>query len=220
MTDQEVTNQVEKCDSFFSACAQFPDVEDGNLVPTEQFLEASRSIVKFVEFLGAVFSPVKSDINGNIGKLSKLQSENPESFAYLNNILDFEAKGSEGDQVSPVGTDALLWLKRAIEYIKIFLTLFVQDFDSKQNSSDLSSYFGFAYEATLKKHHNWFVQKIFSVCLHAAPGRSQLLKLLSSSEPVDEQVVFDGIKAYLTKLEKNIEAVHAMFDKVGFNYKS
>lgn len=181
--------------SFFAQCIQFAPV-DNELIATEPFLNASRDIVRFVEFLGTVFSPVKSDINGNITKLTAFVDEDRNKFQYLHQIVESERELIAASEFA-IGTDALLWLSRAIEYIKVFLTQFTQDYKlrllhrnnqtanaTKIKERDVSELFQLAYEATLKKYHGWFVQKIFSACLYAAPSRSQLLKLLSSTKGI------------------------------------
>ena len=215
--------------TFFGSCSQFPSVINDELIDTRQFLDASRGIVQFVEFLGTVFSPVKSDINGNITKLAAIYEKSPTDYEHLHNIIKSELELPEGE--FHIGTDALLWLTRAIEYIKVFLTLFVQDFDNNQNQKSLEQYFGFAYEATLKKYHGWFVQKIFGLCLKAAPGRDSLLKLLSRSaieednsitkaiDSQEELLIFNALKSYLVNLEKNIDTIHKIYTANNIDYR-
>mgnify|MGYP002717074270 FL=1 len=57
---------------FFETVVPFVDIDTDGLIDTERFLEASKCIVKFVEFFGITFKPVKNDIDGNINKLMNI----------------------------------------------------------------------------------------------------------------------------------------------------
>jgi len=118
-----------------------------------------------------------------------------------------------------VGTDALIWLSRALQYNLIFLSLLLSDFEEEKRNEDLSDYFSKAYEQSLKKFHNWFVQQICSLCLLSAPNRSSLLKYLSANkETIDERVLFSAIKEYLTALKANIDCIHKTFSDMNIDY--
>lgn len=57
---------------FFETVVPFVDIVSDGLIDTEQFLEASKCIVKFVDMFGIAFKPVKNDIDGNINKLMNI----------------------------------------------------------------------------------------------------------------------------------------------------
>jgi pleckstrin family protein A (phosphoinositide binding specific) protein 8 len=56
-------------------------------------------------------------------------------------------------------TDALLWLKRALMFIRVFLGQVLE------GQPSLSTCASTAYEQTLRKYHNFLVKGIFSVWL-------------------------------------------------------
>ena len=216
--------------TFFSSQPLFPDLKatDGHKIPTAEFLTASKGIVSFVNLLGSAFSPVSKDIKGNIDKLTKILIVNPDQFKYLSDILEDEkVKIPEGEL--KIGTDALLWLTRAIQYVCLFLVLLCQDYESNVKKPDLSAYLCTAYNTTLKKHHNWFVQKLFSVCLYAAPDRNSLVRMLVLS-PVghtktddknrndtmtDEDFLFFEMKQYVDLMKSNIETIVSLYKSHG-----
>lgn len=114
------------------------------------------------------------------------------------------------------GTDALLWLNRALVYNQIFLSLFIGDYEkAKENEQlpeDISCHFKTAYELTLKKHHGWLVQKIFYLCMMAVPSRKSMVDFLGYSklnlEPDEMQkLMTTNIQDYLKLLKQNTEAV-------------
>ncbi|RWS25784.1 Glycolipid transfer protein-like protein [Leptotrombidium deliense] len=204
-------NDCEK-KTLFSLYAQFEEVNNG-MIGTIQYLEASKGIVKFVEQLGTLFKPVRSDINGNIEKLTSIYNSNPNKYKTLNSIVEVESK-SIADGEFKIGTDALLWLTRALQYIHLFLTYFYEDYSKQVKNEDLSVHFKKAYEETLKMHHNWFVQQIFYLCLNAAPDRTSLIKLISiddNEDAVDEAMVFKEIEKNNQLLNANITAVRSLF---------
>lgn len=118
-----------------------------------------------------------------------------------------------------IGTDALQWLNRALVYNLLFLQNFLKEYQEALSdeaigslSEDLNNQFTLAYELSLKRHHNWFVQKIFSVCLMAAPSRSNLLTYLGymnfSLPPSDlKDLICRSMENYVKLLKSNTDAV-------------
>ncbi|KAH9421882.1 hypothetical protein DERP_002172 [Dermatophagoides pteronyssinus] len=212
---------------FFETVVPFVDIVSDGLIDTEQFLEASKCIVKFVDMFGIAFKPVKNDIDGNINKLMNIFDKDRSMFKHLNSIVKFE-KETLKDEDLHVGTDALTWLNRALIYNQIFLSLFLEDYkqaddgESLQNlSEDLTKHFDSAYELTLKKYHGWLVRKIFSCCLMAIPNRTDLLKYLgylnlNLSSIELRQVIIKSIDNYLKHLKSNTEAVSILLLAHGF----
>ncbi|KAG8195186.1 hypothetical protein JTE90_027930 [Oedothorax gibbosus] len=203
---------------LFSVCKQFPEVTDGK-IEVVPFLEASKEIVKFVEILGTVFSPVKNDISGNIEKLSKIHHSDEAKFSTLNGIVEHELPLERQHQI---GIDALLWLKRALEYVNVFLSCFAEDGKQPPCSENMSAFFHKAYEEKLKPFHGWIVQKVFGLIVIAAPSRSSLLKLLSGGkDPVPEEEIIKDIEQFLIGLNSNIDTINRLYvtHNLHFNHK-
>lgn len=194
---------------------RYPEINSEGNIDLFLFLEASRGIVKFVELLGTAFYPVKNDIHGNIEKLLKIHNEDKEKFKYVSNIIEYELDLKDEDKI---GIDALLWLKRALEYIQLFLTYFVEDYQEKKNTEDLTPYFRKAYELKLKQYHGWFIQQLFSLCIRVAPSRKDLIKLLATGlENFSEHDIMEDIQEFLISLNSNLDVIIAMYDKNGLN---
>ncbi|XP_065655962.1 pleckstrin homology domain-containing family A member 8 isoform X4 [Hydra vulgaris] len=108
---------------FGKAPAKFEDVQIGHhgLIPTKSFLEACRCILPVFDKLGATtFAPVKMDIQGNIKKIDAKYNTDTAAFEFLQNIV-FQEINSNEHNARNSATDALLWLKRALEFVCIFL---------------------------------------------------------------------------------------------------
>ncbi|GFY53463.1 glycolipid transfer protein [Trichonephila inaurata madagascariensis] len=200
---------------FFKEISKFPPVEDGKIefVP---FIEASKGIVKFVELLGTLFTPVRQDVQGNINKLSQIHSSDEKKFSTVNDIIEVEIK--EGK----LGIDALLWLKRALEFVHVFLFSVVEDSKNDSHNESLSSFFQKAYEETLKPFHGMLVQKLFGWMVLAGPSRKSLMILLSNGEdPAPEDEIIEEMDSYIQQLGSNISAINNIFEthNLVFNQK-
>jgi pleckstrin family protein A (phosphoinositide binding specific) protein 8 len=221
-----------KASNLFTRIPVFPDPIDGD-IDTQSFLSAAAGVKTFVHALGpTLFSPVTSDIGGNIDKVTAILESDKEKYKTLSAIISSE-KDMTGFRI---GTDAILWLTRACEFISLFLTFWIQDHETGVHSVDLCAYFKNAYEVTLKKYHNWLVQKIVFVVLSGAPDRQQLMDTIFSLPGDDghadgedrkqqiskqeEDQLFDDIKHHVHKLQANMDCVRKMFDAVGFDWKN
>ncbi|GIX78755.1 glycolipid transfer protein [Caerostris darwini] len=202
---------------FFKEISKFPSVED-EIIEFLPFIEACKGIVKFVELLGSIFTPVRHDIQGNIEKLSKIHLSDETKFSTINAIIKFEVENSE----SQIGIDALLWLKRALEFVHVFLTCFVDDSKQETCSENLSPFFHKAYEEKLKPYHGWIVQKLFGWMVLAAPSRKSLLLLLAGGEEsVENDAIFQEIETFLPGLGTNINVINKLYEtnNLVFNHK-
>lgn len=195
------------------------DHEDPN---TAQFLTASDGVREFLSSLGStLFSPVTSDIKGNIDKLNNFVDKNPECVT-LGDILRKEKKDF-GESLSiqeKVGSDALLWLTRALDFVLLFLSLWIQDNQSGVKAENLSKYFQTSYEMTLKPYHSWIVQKVVNVILTAAPSRSSILTSLKGTQSdVEDDEVFADLEVHVLLLRGNIDSIRKLFQSVEYPWK-
>ncbi|XP_023716242.1 pleckstrin homology domain-containing family A member 8 isoform X3 [Cryptotermes secundus] len=140
---------------FNSVQLPFPEVIDGK-INTLQFLESSKGVVGLVEKFGKVFAPVKYDMTGNIEKLTEQYNTNKEKHLYLNNMI--LAEKEEGGNYA---IDALLWLRRALQFIYTFFSCVLEDSQQGKKSEDLVPFLKKAYKETLEAYHGWMTQKLF-----------------------------------------------------------
>jgi len=189
-----------------------PPGDDGDIVVAE-FLHSCAGIVEFVTFLGTAFLPVKNDIHGNVVKITRFYEIDPVKYATVKKILDSESAESPGKMGT--ATDALLWLKRALEYICVFLESFVADYRSGQPSDTLVAVGQQAYEKTLKQHHNMINRGLFAVIIHATPWRKDFLQTMAlGKSDTDEQCISD-LERYLPALKANVNALMNLYHQRG-----
>ncbi len=145
--------------------------------------------------LGTIFTPVKSDVNGNVEKLKKARQQNPSATTLQQLILAEKKAGTHKDKNG--ASTALLWFKRlgctipiyswihlsevsnccrAMQFIFGLLQKVARGVDATQAAKE-------AYADTLSHYHGFMVRNTFSVGLMAAPSTATMLPLLGS-DPV------------------------------------
>ncbi|CAI9602540.1 unnamed protein product, partial [Staurois parvus] len=159
----------------------------------------------FSDCLGsAIFSPIKSDITGNITKIRIVYESNPTKFKTLQLILEGE-KEMHGPQWPKVGaTLALMWLKRGLRFIQVLLQSICDGEKDEQNPNLIKVNVTKAYEIALKKYHGWLVQKLFQTALLAAPYKDDFLKALSKGQTVKEEDCIEKIRQFLVNYTTTI----------------
>lgn len=165
--------------TFFTAAkSRFENIqlEADNGIPTKPFLSSCSSILPFLDVLGSTaFAPVKLDISGNIKKLEAKHETDPKAFVTLQNIVYQELK-SNTCTAKNSATDALLWLKRALEFMQVFLS------EVSRGEKDLAVAAATAYGKTLRRYHGWVVRGVFALAVKAVPYRSDFLTSLGTTE--------------------------------------
>ncbi|XP_064023051.1 pleckstrin homology domain-containing family A member 8 isoform X3 [Pogoniulus pusillus] len=148
------------CPTFFSVMSnRFSDIElrEEEGIPTEEFLDSCYAIVPVLDKLGpTVFAPVKMDFVGNIKKINQKFITNKEEFDTLQKIVLHEVNAGVA-QVRNSATEALLWLKRGLKFLKGFLT------EVKNGEKNIQTALNNAYGKTLRQHHGWVVRGVFAL---------------------------------------------------------
>jgi len=186
--------------------------DDGDILVSE-FLNSCNGIVEFVTFLCTAFLPVKSDIQGNITKINRVYETDPTKYASIKKLLEAESIASPGKM--GVATDALLWLKRALEFILVFLEALVNDYHSGQPSDTLVGISQAAYESTLKQHHNMIQRGLFAVIIRATPWRKDFMKTMALGRSDAEQQCIIDLEQYLPPMKENVKVLMDIYRQKG-----
>ncbi|XP_049641265.1 pleckstrin homology domain-containing family A member 8 isoform X1 [Suncus etruscus] len=146
--------------TFFSVMnTSFSDIEllEDSGIPTEAFLSSCYAVVPVLDKLGStVFAPVKMDLVGNIKKVNQKFITNREEFSTLQKIVLHEVEAGVA-QLRNSATEALLWLKRGLKFLKGFLT------EVNNGERDIQIALNNAYGKTLRQHHGWVVRGVFAL---------------------------------------------------------
>ncbi|KAI1845849.1 hypothetical protein JX265_011256 [Neoarthrinium moseri] len=188
-------------DTFKESFVNVPVNKDNdNAVSTTQFLNAAESLTTIFDALGSVaFSPVKSDLNGNIKKLRERQLAAPAESETVQSLVLNELKTKKH-----VATEGLVWLVRGLDFTCIALSQNVA-----KETEELADSFRNAYGSTLKPHHSFLVKPVFSAAMSACPYRKDFyLKLGSDPEKVKTE-----LRPYLKALEDIVAILKGFLDR-------
>ncbi|KAJ8132916.1 hypothetical protein O1611_g710 [Lasiodiplodia mahajangana] len=176
------------------------DPENDNAVSTTEFLEAAESLTTMFDAIGSVaFSPVKSDMLGNVKKIRERQLAAPADSENLQALVLNELKSK-----SHKATEGLVWLVRGLDFTCIALSS-----NLANSSQELAESFRNAYGGTLKPHHGLLVRPIFSTAMSACPYRKDFYPKLGK----DQTAVTTELGAYLAALEKIVGILKGFQDR-------
>lgn len=174
--------------SFFDKNPQrFPIPSGTGEIDPTTFLSSCQVLVKLLESLGSAFSPVRSDIDGNIKKLNTRLVSHPSP-----NLLGL-VEGEKNERTK-TATDALLWLKRGLQFTSLALKT------NSSTSEELSVSFTKAYGETLSKHHSFMVRPIFGIAMSACPSRKGFYESLGNGLPEEKVEFFERLILHHTDI--------------------
>ncbi|XP_027728296.1 pleckstrin homology domain-containing family A member 8-like isoform X2 [Vombatus ursinus] len=213
----QLEEEKEEVQTFFSAMnTSFSDIEllEDSGIPTEAFLESCYAIVPVLDKLGpTVFAPVKMDLVGNIKKVNQKYITNKEEFTTLQKIVLHEVSANVA-QVRNSATEALLWLKRGLKFLKGFLT------EVKNGEKDIQTALNNAYGKTLRQHHGWVVRGVFALALRAAPSYEDFVAALTIRQGDHHKEAFSlgmqrDLNLYLPAMEKQLDVLDSLYEAHG-----
>lgn len=143
---------------------------------------------------------MRSDIQGNVTKLKTRYDQFPDKSKTLQSIVI-----SEKPEKKRIATEALLWLKRGLEFTCLALKLNLEN-----ESEELQTSFTKAYEQTLSKHHSFLIRPIFSVAMKACPYRKDFYANLSHGE---DQKLNEQLKSWVAGLDEKLKVIVDFYQK-------
>ncbi|MEQ2250449.1 Pleckstrin y domain-containing A member 8 [Ilyodon furcidens] len=208
-------SDTEQVDTFFSTMShRFSDMrlDDDNGIPSQEFLDSCYAIVPVLDKLGStVFAPVKMDFVGNIKKIQQKLMSDPESFPTLQSIVLHEVQ-TNVSQVRNSATEALLWLRRGLKFLKEFLS------EINGGEKDIQTALNNAYGKTLRQYHGWVVRGVFALALRAAPTYQSFTAALVSREGDEQRSDFTSsmhrdLGLYLPAMEKQLAILDELYEE-------
>ncbi|XP_056275309.1 glycolipid transfer protein [Pseudoliparis swirei] len=194
---------------------QFRQMPADGQVETRPFLEAVSHLPPFFDCLGStIFAPMKADLSGNISKIKAVYETNPTRFKTLQNILDAEKEMHKAEWPKAGATLALMWLKRGLRFIQVFLRSLLEGEKDESNPNLIRVNVTKAYEVALKRYHGWFVQQLFKAALFAAPYKTDFLKALSKGRDVKEEECLEKIRKFLVNFTATVDAVYDLYSRM------
>ncbi|KAL8562072.1 hypothetical protein ACOMHN_031843 [Nucella lapillus] len=195
--------------TFFGACnPKFPLVKEGDQLPTELLLEASRQIVPFIEKLGKAFGLVKKDVQGNIDKIEKHYKKDPEKYKMVNTIVE-EDQSAEKKGMSE-GCVGVLWLKRGLDFFHAIFEQLLEEVKNGVTDENFTPVVSRAYEKTLQKYHGWITQKVIGGVTNLVPYKKDFIKNLMLDASATPEMVLRDIELYDVTLAATILMLDAL----------
>ncbi|OMJ11634.1 Pleckstrin homology domain-containing family A member 8 [Smittium culicis] len=176
--------------------------EDG--IDTVQFLEAAKGVMYMFDELGsAAFAPVKSDISGNITKVTKKYESDKVRYDTLQKIVLSEAQTKDR-----TATQGLLWLKRGLDFAA---TAIIKNLEAA--GEELSVSFSKAYDETLKQFHSFLIRPVFSLAMRACPKSTDFYNKIGG----DSQTTKDELLVWAKALKNLISILDDFYAKGKFD---
>ncbi|CCL99051.1 uncharacterized protein FIBRA_01062 [Fibroporia radiculosa] len=198
---------------YLETVKSFADVtvsDDG--VDTLQFIEAANGVVGLFDLLGsAAFTTVQNDLKGNIVKVRARYDATPDLSGTLEQLVENE-KGEK----KRTATEGLMWLLRGLSF-----TCKALQYAQKERSQELSAAFSQAYDATLKKFHNFMVKGLFAVAMKACPYRADFYAKLATDPNGGPAVLAErldeSLDDWLAALDSIVTRLETFYERGGHN---
>ncbi|CAF4045440.1 unnamed protein product, partial [Rotaria sordida] len=215
-TNNNISNEI-VYETFFSQLLHKFSILDTlpfEELQSELFLETCEDYLSLVgKFNSPIFAPLKADVNGNINKLRRKINENVIKFQTLYSILNDEIQARTTNARNSA-TDALLWLKRAFEFLSNFLHEF--GIGDKTLADSVSK----AYEQSLRKYHGILARSVFSFALRVVPNNTEFLRSLAihsndASENLFKQQIFKEMLDHSSSMSSVLQKITLFYSNHG-----
>lgn len=206
---QKIMHQNDKSPQTKENCinysAFFPKLEKDEKINTEQFIKACQMILYIVSKMGKAFAPIKFDLNRNINLLSEKFNENPLAYNFIEDmILNEHSNGSN------VSSEAVLWLRREIQFFaRFFRYVLTEEQQEIKVSNDLSKHMRKAYEETLEKLHGWLGLQLFNILRRSLITRRELYYILSRHNK--EGNTFAELLSFIDRMVEYVEYLEKFY---------
>lgn len=149
----------------------------------------------------------------SLQKINQKYITNREEFNTLQKIVLHEVS-AEVAHVRNSATEALLWLKRGLKFLKGFLT------EVKNGEKNIQTALNNAYGKTLRQHHGWVVRGVFALALRAAPTYEDFVAALSVKKCDDQEEAFYNamqrdLNIYLPAMENQLNILDTLYEVHG-----
>jgi hypothetical protein len=140
----------------FAQIHGFPEEFSEGKIETAKFIDASTEVIGILESFGTLFTPVVSDMRGNVNQLRGHYEKDVEQRKFVEDMILADKTMATHPW--------LLWLKRALELIERFFFYVLQSEEVvKGKEENLSPMIRKAYDEVLRPYHGFLLQNTFKV---------------------------------------------------------
>lgn len=140
-------------------------------LPTEAFVHACDAMADMTALFGTSFLPVRANITDNIVKIRAI-AKNSQALE-LSKLIEADVQAGTQKQGGKACVSSL-WLKRALDFIVIFMNAVVAEGKTTSAAADA------AYSTTLQPWHGWILKTTCSTALKLVPERTSFLNAMKS----------------------------------------
>ncbi|KAK4510710.1 uncharacterized protein ATC70_005143 [Mucor velutinosus] len=169
-------------------------------IDTAQFLEATDGMINMFDLFGSsAFSVVQNDMSNNVKKIRARFLESPLEYNTLELLMAKEAHLKRR-----LATEALLWLKRGLDFTAQSLMHSINN-----PGEELTVSFSLAYDTTLRPHHSFIVRPIFNLAMNACPWRKDFYENIG----VQNEASLALMRGWLEALLRLIDILNKVFEQ-------
>ncbi|KAI7907090.1 glycolipid transfer protein domain-containing protein [Cokeromyces recurvatus] len=173
---------------------------DSEGINTDQFLEATDGLINMFDLFGnSAFMVVQKDMSNNVKKIRTRFLENPIEYNTLEKLMAKEAHLKRR-----LATEALLWLKRGLEFTAYSL---MHNIDHP--TEELTVSFSLAYDKTLKAYHSFIVRPVFNLAMNACPWRKDFYEKIG----IQDDKSIELMREWLMALSHLIDILNKVFEQ-------
>jgi hypothetical protein len=182
-------------------------------IDTVKFTEACEAIANVYDALfsvGLMASQLKGDILNSSGTVKKAYLKSPGNCDTLEHLIEYELKTIGKDKCrtdKSTGIIGLLWAKRAVQFIMVYLDLLGTRGDLSSSACARQT-----YETVLAKYHGWFTSKTLSGLMGLAPSRDDIFLKLGLKPGPDASKAIAEMVAITSQIVSTIQGLLDKYD--------
>jgi len=168
----------------------------------EDFCEGMLSLLSVIDALGPAFRIIKIDIRNHVNGIHRSCTKH--NCRTLQRLIDAESnRASRWLNPSGIGdgTEHVLWMKRAMQFVYMLLYMFL-------DGIDLDRCVYHAYRMTLRACHPYIVRKVAENLHRFVPTRAGFLRRIHA----DEDFVLTQMRRFLKAIEPRLDIIVEVFN--------
>lgn len=177
-------------------------VTNKNEIIAEDFCEGMLSLLSVIDALGPAFRIIKIDIRNHVGGIRKYCTKY--GCRTLQRLVDAESnRASRWLNLNGIGegTEHILWMKRAMQFVYMLLQMFV-------DGAELELCVYHAYRQTLRPCHPYIVRKVAENLHRFVPTRSGFVRRIHA----DERFVLAQMKRLLEAIPRRLDVLVELYN--------
>ncbi|KAK4530348.1 hypothetical protein CCYA_CCYA04G1205 [Cyanidiococcus yangmingshanensis] len=177
-------------------------VTDKSEIIAEDFCEGMLSLLSVIDALGPAFRIIKIDIRNHVGGIRRSCTKH--GCRTLQRLVDAESNRTShwlNSTGMGEGTEHILWMKRAMQFVYMLLQMFVED-------ADLELCVYHSYRKTLRPCHPYIVRKVAENLHRFVPNRTGFVRRIHA----DEQFVLVQMKRFLKAIEPRLDILVDLYN--------